>query len=232
MLEWLKAQSDGLSGMPKERQAAVAAHFQDPVAQKVSWAPLHSQAGTFAHVALQQQSAQRLELRASSAGKRTFKIFVPILAVVGLLLTLQALKGAGVVYIAASALCWLGLWTVLAQLRKRTVFDKAVGYFWEGAGAGPRDAKTAAQTKGAIPLADLYAVQVIPKRVLMDRHDDDDDTPLSLTDTYAGFELNLVRRDGGRVALMNHTEGGTLRRDAATIAAFLNVPVWDAGDVP
>ena len=49
------------------------------------------------------------------------------------------------------------------------------------------------------------------------------------TRSYTSYELNLVLRDGRRLNVIDHAHYPCLLADAEALAAFLRVPVWDAG---
>jgi len=48
------------------------------------------------------------------------------------------------------------------------------------------------------------------------------------TKTYHSYELNLVLEDGKRINVIDLTNQDRLRKDAGTLAAFLDKPIWDA----
>ena len=45
---------------------------------------------------------------------------------------------------------------------------------------------------------------------------------------FRSYELNVVLDDASRRNLVCHGDHARLRQDASTLAAFLNVPLWDA----
>ncbi len=44
------------------------------------------------------------------------------------------------------------------------------------------------------------------------------------------YELNLVLKSGARVSVIDHDDAAGIREEAATLASFLQVPVWDDSD--
>ena len=45
--------------------------------------------------------------------------------------------------------------------------------------------------------------------------------------SYYSYELNLVLSDGTRLNIVDHGDLRRVRRDGATLARFLGVPLWD-----
>ena len=48
--------------------------------------------------------------------------------------------------------------------------------------------------------------------------------------SYYSYELNLIYSDGNRINIVDHGALRKLREDAALLAEYLSVPVWDAID--
>ena len=48
--------------------------------------------------------------------------------------------------------------------------------------------------------------------------------------SYYSYELNLICSDGNRINIVDHGALRKLREDAALLAEFLSIPVWDAID--
>lgn len=95
------------------------------------------------------------------------------------------------------------------------VFDKRRGEFWKGRVAPSEVARPDALDTHA-PLDRLHALQIISE------HCTSDDS------SYYSYELNLVLDDGTRLNVVDHGDLDELRRDAETLAAFLDRPIWDA----
>ena len=47
---------------------------------------------------------------------------------------------------------------------------------------------------------------------------------------YYSYELNLICSDGSRINIIDHGSLRKLREDAALLAKYLSIPVWDAID--
>jgi hypothetical protein len=225
MLELLRERIAEIKGLPLARRQVIAAHFQDPVASKTSWLPLRSGGANVSTHDLLRVSAQRLEMRASGKVKFFYGLFIVILGIAWAALTSWGLGAGGLWVFVGGQVCGALAVLTVRQWLMWSLFDRDIGYFWQGVGSGPRDARAAASHKSAIPLAEVYAVQILPERVSQSRHDHRDAS-------YISYELNLVRRDGSRVHVVDHAGGGQIRRDAEQIAALLGVPLWDACEVP
>ncbi len=68
-----------------------------------------------------------------------------------------------------------------------------------------------------VSLADLRAVQLVPYRV----------EAATERERYWSCELDLVHEDGRRTCVLSHGHLDGMRDDAAQLAAFLGVPLWD-----
>lgn len=105
----------------------------------------------------------------------------------------------------------------------KIVFDKASGMFWIGRHL-PDDAKEPSLVindpdvsvmKNYCRLEKIHAIQVISE---ID------------SENYLIYENNLVLDDASRISLLKNVLGDKVKEDAAALAAFLNVPLWDASE--
>lgn len=83
-----------------------------------------------------------------------------------------------------------------------------------------------------MPITQVHALQVVNYSSRMsDQKNSDSDNPQSgLRTDQAGaneYEVNVVFRDGKRVNIINHRNGKAISHDAAKLAEFLDVPVWN-----
>ncbi len=113
-------------------------------------------------------------------------------------------------------------------------FNKNMGVFWI---EKTRIFGWKAGQSAQMPLAQIYALQIISytnreayinykNQIQQQGHSSpsyvDTDTP-----TVTEYEINVVFCSGERVNIINHRNHKAIRLDANTLAAFLNVPVWD-----
>ncbi|MDM8566941.1 hypothetical protein QUF74_14990 [Candidatus Halobeggiatoa sp. HSG11] len=94
-------------------------------------------------------------------------------------------------------------------------FDKTVGYYWKG--------KASLQTSDIInikdqcKLSDLHAIQLLQKY-----HSN------GKKNSYYSYELNLIKKDGGRFNVIAHNALSLIRTDSEKLSKFLDIPVWDS----
>ena len=69
----------------------------------------------------------------------------------------------------------------------------------------------------SFPLDSIHALQLIYKS-------------MGTTETYYGYELNLVFNDTSRMYLVSYDNQHELQMDAEKLSKFLDVPVWDASE--
>jgi hypothetical protein len=62
-----------------------------------------------------------------------------------------------------------------------------------------------------IRIDDIHAIQIVS----------------SLSDNYVSYELNLVLNNKERVNVIAHPKKEIIKNDAATVAQYLSIPVWD-----
>jgi len=126
----------------------------------------------------------------------------------------------------AQAYLMLSLGILLAALAvflykyfsKAIVFDKGQNYYWRG--KRELDGMTGAhEIKGAVPLAEIHALQILSELV--------SSSSKGASRYYHSYELNIVKKDGTRVNVVDHGNKRTLLEDTQMIAQFLGVPVWD-----
>lgn len=149
------------------------------------------------------------------------------------------------------------LWNVYSQ-RCARVFDREQGYSigtplhpFSTARHNPAEAqKEIKERPRSGKLTDIYAVQVISKFVKVQIADESSygktrehhlvendasqwGTPSSSrmpTKNIQTYELNIVLKSGIRVNVIDHNDPAVIRAEAATLATFLTVPIWDDSD--
>jgi hypothetical protein len=101
-------------------------------------------------------------------------------------------------------------------MTRRIAFDHGAGCFWKG-GSTPVSVADTEYRNSAVPLAQIHAVQLIPKLPK-------DGSGLA---DYYSYEINLVTQEGSRINVVDHGDLDRIRQDARQLAQFLNVPLWD-----
>ena len=118
---------------------------------------------------------------------------------------------------------------------RRVVFDQRRGYSmgwghavtsWTKRGSA-RQIKASSARKGY--LEDIYAIQILAEESAYSQRTRDHEGNVTSSQCigYKGYELNLVLDSGGRVNVVDHSDGISIRDEAAQLAKFLAVPLWD-----
>ena len=97
-----------------------------------------------------------------------------------------------------------GCWYQWSLRQKESTFD--------------RYSRRLAQGKKSFDLTNAEAIQLIREYIRGYRS------------SYYSYELNLICSDGSRINIVDHGALRKLREDAALLAEYLGVPVWDAID--
>ena len=98
--------------------------------------------------------------------------------------------------------------------RTPIVFDKMKRCFWKGRKT-PEKGLAKDISRDVIHFQDIYAIQLISEFVRSNI-------------SFYSYELNIVKKDGTRVNVIDHGSKEKLKNDAHTLSMFLNKPLWDA----
>ena len=187
----------------------------DPVLRETHWTPLaRSGHGWPTHRLVVHASEGWAELRPNVPLNRPLLILGEISGLV-LLLWQFITDGQGSI---VALLTMLLIATPIFGFTLRTVvFDRRSGRFWEQQLVAPSKRLMEGRLSG------IHAVQLIPERIVTG-----DTTGLTGPPAFfVSYELNLVNHRGGRLNLIDHAMLSWLRRDANSLASFLDVPLWD-----
>jgi hypothetical protein len=214
----------------------------DSVAEKTQWGPKTKGKGAYVCThRLVRISPERVEFRPSIA----IKIFClgitlfPIGIMVGA--AAHKLSSGGLSFDIETfgdpdtALFFFGLiilvlviWAILSQARTvRRTFDKRMGLFWRGRETPDKTSKTDI-SKSLARLEDIHALQLVSEWVYYVKAKATGNATVS---SYDSFELNLVLKNAKRINVVDHAGRSELRRNARTLAEFLDKPLWDAIDL-
>ncbi len=189
------------------------AAFGDPVAMSTQWTPLESGGTNFRTHKLYQASGTRWEFRAGIGAL----LFCGVFAVIGMVvLTLGAFvvdegRWFMIPFGAIFATAGILLWHFMAA---PVVFDKDRGYYCKGRKKPERQIDPSL-LKHHAPLKEIHALQILSEYVSGDKS------------SYYSYELNLILKDGTRKNVVDHGSLQAIREDAAMLADFLGVPLWD-----
>jgi hypothetical protein len=201
---------------PNENRTVDPSRFEDPMARQADWNPAKGGGVNYRTHNLTEVNSNRLEFRASLVTKLLCLLF--ILFGVGMLSILyfeffsqrtntQALGFVGLLLIT------IGVYMLYANTAP-IVFDKQKGFFWKGRKA-PDEMSNGETLKDAVRLGEIQALQLISEYCKGNKS------------SYFSYELNLVLKNGQRINVIDHGNRNKLRENAATLSAFLAIPVWD-----
>jgi len=94
------------------------------------------------------------------------------------------------------------------------IFDKMKSAFWKGR-KSPEQVLDPKTLKDFVRMDDIYALQLVSEYI-------------RAKNSYYSYELNIVRKDGSRVNVVDHGSKEKLKQDAQTLSRFLGKPLWDA----
>lgn len=208
---------NGLASIFGPRNGFDASCFEDPVAERTEWRLL-GESGTrllgegkpIGRHRSHRVSPDRIELRVTQAGLAKPVVFTSI--------------GAGLL-LCGSPACLLflvpGLWIACRRLPPK-VFDRTSGWYWKGWEMPQPSAPETGSRRTWCRLQEIHAIQ------LLYGHVREYTGYADVGGGYDQYELNLVLHDASRIGVLAQNDIAQMRDDAASIAAFLQVPVWDA----
>jgi len=184
------------------------AAFNDPVALTTAWTPLNHGGNQYKTHRLIQISPERVEFRGTYRVLLNNILKVLILIVV----TLFAFGFTSVILKSAwsPAVLLVGAGLIYSATKSTSqdlvpvIFDKNAGLFWYGA-----------DTSKGLPLDEIHAIQLLDERIRRDRA------------SFRSYELNLIHKNGQRTLVVDHGKLNEVRDQAARLAIFLGVPVWN-----
>lgn len=194
--------------------------FHHPLAERVAWQPLVKGGSNFATHKLVKQHDGNLVF------KPTIGFYA--LSTLSVLMSIGFLVGYGMLEHSSSntSLGPYAVWGLLIFssgvtlffVRKvliKIVFDVRNGVYWKGF-KEPFDNSANSKRKHKLYIRDIAALQLIRERVRSGKS------------RYNSYELNVVLADATRYNVIDHGWLKKLRRNAATLAEELQVPLWDA----
>ena len=209
-------------GAPDERDMFDPSELGDPVAMQTDWTPAKKKGGAgFRTHKLVESNSERLEFRASMGLKLFCLTFLGLGVICLIVFTFAILSGGEKVSWKILLPIGIGLAFTIAGAymlyfgTAPIVFDRRRGFFWKGR-KNPDHVFDKRTLKHFAELEQIHALQLISKLVS------------SQENAYHSYELNLVLEDGKRINVVDHGDQDRLRKDADTLAAFLDKPIWDA----
>lgn len=195
--------------------------FGDPLAAKTEWSPLRGGGTNFRTHKGSLVEPDRFEFVATFGLYAFAGVFALIGGVAPLVLyfkLLEQLHEPALHLLLLFPAIFLGAsWFIGRHTGKPAVFDRREGWFWKGS-TSPTEDPSVATGKDACSLSEIKALQIIPESLR------------SKNGSYTSWELNLVLSDGSRRNVVDHGSETALREDAAALATFLSVPLWNHSD--
>ncbi len=196
--------------------------LNDPVALRTKWTPNRGGGTNFRTHKCVTTGLNRIEFTATTFNRIFCLLFflAGLAVIIGYIyqtypleLTVESILplAVGAIFSGAGA-------TLYYFATKPVVFDKSNGYFWKGH-SSPHKMYTTQESSSLIPIAQIHAVQILSELCTSSGKN---------TKHYYSYELNIVAHDGRRITVIDHGHLQKIREDAATIAEFLEVPLWDA----
>lgn len=196
--------------------------FNDEVANKTEWKSLANGGSNFKSNKLLELSSTQLMYKPTLMAYIFPMVFIGMFIAGAIMIAFTFAKQYGyIAYIGALVFTVVPIFAGFFILRssvKARVFDKREAIFYKGKKPSFRDYNKI--TKNQCPLNKIYAIQLIKKHITSSS------SGSSSTQTY--YEMNLVLTDTFRINVIVGSDSYYVRNDAKKIAAFLNVPVWDA----
>jgi hypothetical protein len=196
--------------------------FNDSVAEKTEWTPLKRGGTNFRTHSLTEIDYNRLQYKISPGMMIFSLVFTAIGVGAAWLINSQlAIQYSGFSFDSHwPILLFGGIFTtaglgMLYSGSKPIVFDKISGFYWKGR-KEPNISVREEELKNACRLSSIYAIQILRERVRSNKS------------TYYSYEINLVKKDGSRLNVIDHGKKAVILEDAKKLSEFLGKPVWDA----
>ncbi len=195
--------------------------FDDPLASTIDWKPLNKGGTSMQTHKLVMVNADRMEFKPASGAV----LFGVLLVLVGIGIV------SGVVYyeymknalrMASPIVIASGIGLIFAvfgakfiySIKVPIVFDRMYGHYWKG-WVDSVQGVDFNLLKVHVPLREIHALQVIAEFCKGQKS------------SYLSYELNIVKRDGSRLNVVDHGCLKAVRDDAKQLAEFLRVPLWE-----
>lgn len=196
--------------------------FNDSVAEETEWTPLKRGGTNFRTHSLMEIDYNRLQYKISPG----MMIFSLVFIAIGIGSAWFISLRLGVQYSGFliethwPVLLFGGIFTtaglgMLYSGSKPIVFDKISGFYWKGR-KEPNISMREEDLKNACRLSSIHAIQIVRERVRSNKS------------TYYSYEINLVKKDGSRLNVIDHGKKAVILEDAKRLSEFLGKPVWDA----
>ena len=179
--------------------------FGNEIAFKTSWEPLVGGGTNFCTHRAQKNASLDGDILVFKMTIQAY-LFAFSFVVLGAMFAISSAAGEfeGKIVLMGLGFLAFGWWYLWSLRRKESRFD--------------RHSNELTQGKKSFGLKNAEAIQLI--REYVRGHENN----------YYSYELNLICSDGSRINIIDHGALRKLREDAALLAKYLSIPVWDAID--
>ncbi|WP_144392051.1 hypothetical protein [Pleionea sediminis] len=182
-------------------------------ARTLDWTPIKSGGTNFGTHRLVQTTPRRLEFKISIGGTLFCSLFSLIGAAVGIMFYMESKEIIPTLIGSVFFVSGIVMYYFMSIPR---VFDKGANAYWKGRQQFHSFSGLKAQ-KESVALSDIAGIQVLSEYIRGDKS------------SYYSYELNLILVDGNRLNVIDHGNREKIRKNAETLASFLNVPLFEAG---
>ena len=179
--------------------------FGNEIAFKTSWEPLVGGGTSFCTHRVQKNASLDGDIFVFKTTIQAY-LFAFSFVALGAMFAISSAAGEfeGKIVLMGLGFLAFGWWYLWSLRRKESRFD--------------RHSNELTQGKKSFDLKNAEAIQLI--REYVRGHENN----------YYSYELNLICSDGSRINIIDHGALRKLREDAALLAKYLSIPVWDAID--
>jgi hypothetical protein len=214
------------SSQPIEVPKVDPSRFGDPLADSIDWQPLGGagEAGLTRTHTLVADGPDRLLLQGRAVLLPVGLAILAIGAVVSVYGLFSWRAGFGAMFgplLVGLSLVAVGL-LMIDIARTPIVFDRGRDLYQRGRASDQPMVRKLTRYQSC-SLSDVRALQILAKL----ESSTSSGGGSSKWTYYLSYELNLVLGDQSRLNVLDHGDPAALRGDAATLAEFLGVPVWD-----
>ena len=194
-----------LSLFQDNREILDLSAFGNEIAFKTSWEPLVGGGTNFCTHRAQKNASLTGDIIVFKTAIQAYLFAISFVAL-GAVFAIASAAGEFEEEIGLMGLGFLafGCWELWSSRRKESRFDRYSNELTQG--------------EKSFHLKNAEAIQLIREYVRGDES------------SYYSYELNLICSDGSRINIVDHGALRKLREDAALLAEYLSIPVWDAID--
>ena len=179
--------------------------FGNEIAFKTSWEPLVGGGTSFCTHRAQKNASLMGDVFVFKTVIQAYLFAIPFVAL-GAMVAIASAAGefADKIGLMGFGFLAFGCWYLWSLRKKESRFDRYSGELTQG--------------KKSFDLRNAEAIQLIREYIRGNKS------------SYYSYELNLICSDGSRINIVDHGALRKLREDAALLAEYLSIPVWDAID--